>query len=424
MGTFWILVIVMVAIAAVLNQPALLMPVALLIGAVGLGKAWSVRALRAVRAKRSLTSRSFVNDKVMVKVDVTNTGRLPVVWLRLHDSTPAELSPQRLDQAISLKPLERRQFEYIVQTNKRGFYEIGPLTVQSGDVLGLSAMEGMHVVGTSPLLVYPRIMSLERAGIPSRMPLGGLRQRQPLVEDPSLMRGKRDYAVGDSLRRVDWKASAATGRLQVKMFESSVALEVMIFLDLNGDDYARMTRLDSLELAIVVAASAANEMVKRRQPVGLATNGVLEERFIQAAALPEGIASRASIASAGEGGSDRIRTADVHALLPRKGRAHFMRMLEILAGIRSVQMRPIRTVLEREIGRLAWGTTLVIITGSVDEALFDALFRAKRAGLSPVLTLCGHGVDIDPIRRTAKAFGIAVCRVRAEGDVRQLTFTD
>jgi uncharacterized protein (DUF58 family) len=421
MSNFWILIVALVAIAAVLNQAALLMPVFLLLAAAGVGKAWSVRALRAVQAKRTMTARSFMNDKVTVSVDIANTSRLPLAWLRLHDSTPSELSPQRLDQAISLKPLERRQFEYIVQTNKRGFYELGPLTVQSGDVLGLSEMDGRHVVGKSPLVVYPKIVSLEHAGIPSRMPLGGIRQRQPLFEDPSLMRGKRDYVVGDSFRRVDWKASAAAGRLQVKMFESSVALEAMIFLDLDGNAYARMTRLDSLELAIVIAASVANELVKQRQPVGLATNGVLDEKFIRAAAMPEGIAAMPIV----QGGSDgRAREAAVRALLPRKGRAHFMRMLEVLAGIKPVQMRPIRAMIERDAGRLAWGTTLVIITGAVDDALFDVLFRARRAGLSPVLILCGLGVDLHRIRNTAKAFGIAVHYVRTEGDVRLLRFVD
>lgn len=419
MSSFWILIIVLIVIAAVLNQPALLTPVLLLLVAAGLGKAWSVRALRAVRAKRTMAARSFMNDKVVVSVDVANTGRLPVVWLRLHDSTPVELSPQRLDQAVSLKPLERRHFEYIVQTNKRGFYEVGPLTIQSGDVLGLSNMDGQQAVGKSPLLVYPKIVSLEHADIPSRMPLGGVRQRQPLFEDPSLMRGKRDYVVGDSLRRVDWKASAATGRLQVKMFESSVALEAMIFLDLNGDDYARMTRLDSLELAIVIAASVANEVVKQRQPVGLATNGVLEEKFLLAAALPDGIAIVPM-----DRAQDRAHGAGVRALLPRKGRAHFMRMLEVLAGIKPVQMHPIREVIEREAGRLAWGTTLVIITGAVDDALFDVLFRARRAGLSPVLIMCGLGVDLPRIRNKARVFGIAVHYVRTEGDVRLLRFVD
>ena len=55
--------------------------------------------------------------------------------------------------------------------------------------------------------------SLTSLSLPSHSPLGTLRHTQPIFEDPSRVTGKRDYISGDSLRRVDWKATAATGRL-------------------------------------------------------------------------------------------------------------------------------------------------------------------------------------------------------------------
>ena len=87
------------------------------------------------------------------------------------------------------------------------------------------------------------------------------------------MRGKRDYVASDSLRRMNWKASASTGRLQIKQFEPSIALQTEIFLNLNASEYVTKHRIDATELAIVVAASLANWAVIQKQAVGLTTNG-------------------------------------------------------------------------------------------------------------------------------------------------------
>ena len=67
--------------------------------------------------------------------------------------------------------------------------------------------------------------------------------------------------AGDSLRSVDWKASATVGRLQVKLYEPSIALEIAIFLDLSFSGYKPQSRIDATELAIVIAASLASWIV-------------------------------------------------------------------------------------------------------------------------------------------------------------------
>src|SRR3972149_2468824 len=74
-----------------------------------------------------------------------------------------------------------------------------------------------------------------RAGGPSppQSPMGNLPPPQPIFEDPSRVIGKRDYVAGDSLQRVDWKATAVVGRLQVKQYQPSTARETLIVLSLT-----------------------------------------------------------------------------------------------------------------------------------------------------------------------------------------------
>ena len=101
----------------------------------------------------------------------------------------------------------------------------------SGDVFGLTGGETRRLQSDS-LTVYPKIVPLTRVVLPTQSPMGTLRHHQPIFEDPSRIFGKREYVSGDSLRRVDWKSTASTGHLQVKLFEPSIALETVIFLDL------------------------------------------------------------------------------------------------------------------------------------------------------------------------------------------------
>jgi uncharacterized protein (DUF58 family) len=177
--------------------------------------------------------------------------------------------------------------------------------------------------------------------------------------------------------------------LQVKQFEPSIALETAIFLNLNADEYEQRTRLDATELAIVIAASLANWIISQRQSAGLSVNG----------ADPIGMEERPQ------------------ALPPRKGRAHLTRLLEVLARVRSIPTTPFVQQLQRETPRLPWGTTVILITGYLDDALFDEVFRARRAGLNVVLILCGTVKNLVEIQHRAKHFGIPVQHFARERDL-------
>src|SRR5262249_16103985 len=69
------------------------------------------------------------------------------------------------------------------------------------------------------------------------------------------------------------KSSASVGQLQVKVFEPSIALETFLILNLNAEDYYYRSRIDSTELAIVIAASISNWIVGKKQLVGMFVNG-------------------------------------------------------------------------------------------------------------------------------------------------------
>ncbi len=390
MNDFIILFLVVLAIiAAVLRADFVLSVIYILLGAYLAGRGWSQRALRAVTARRVFQNHLFYGEKSAVRLEMRNSGLLPVAWLQMHESLPVELTtPAFFRQVITLGPKENVQFTYTLEGRKRGYYALGPMMLYSGDVFGVTSGQQRRLE-RDYLTVYPRIIPLSRVRLPSRSPLGTLRHTLPIFEDPTRVMGKRDYVAGDSFRRVDWKATAATGRLQVKLFEPSIALETAIFLDLNAVDYEHRTRIDASELAIIVAASIANWVVAQRQAVGLATNGVDP---LQAGQPPA-------------------------AILPRRGRTHLMQVLEALARLQVGETFAFGQLLQQEGARLSWGTSLVLITPKMDDALFDGLFQARRSGLDIVLVPCGPVPGLSHIRQQADYFSFPLYHILNERDL-------
>lgn len=376
-GTYLFLIVLLLAVAAFMRDDFAVTLIYLLVGASALGLWWSRRALSRVTLSRTYTPWAFLGDKVNIRIHLRNKGWLPVLWLSIQESLPVGLSTvQAFEQVTTLGPREEIELGYTLGARKRGHYMVGPLFAASGDIFGLgkpARLEG----DKQYLTVYPKIIPLTSMDIPSHSPQGTLRHHQPIFEDPTRVFSKRDYVAGDSLRRVDWKSTATTGRLQVKLFEPSIAIETLIFLNLNADDYHYHSRINSTELAIVIAASVAAWVSGRKQTVGLRVNG-----------------------------KDPMVNAFPQYIPPRKGQAHLMRILEILARVEMTQDNPLAPIIREQRYHLPWGTSFLVITGGADDNLLEELYQARRGGLNTLLILAGKAVHAAEITRRAGNYGI------------------
>jgi uncharacterized protein (DUF58 family) len=389
-GTLLVLLVVLLLIAAWMRGDFALTLIYLVVGGLAAGFWWSRRTLTQVKTRRHFNTHAFLGEKIKVDLHVQNASWLPIPWLELRETLPVALAgPHSFRSVIHLPAQGDAKFEYSMDASKRGYYSVGPLFISAGDILGLSdalqtETEAEHVV------VYPRIVPFTSVDIPSRSPQGTMRHSMPLFEDPTRAFGKRGYVSGDSLRRIDWKASASTGRLQVKLFEPSIALETCIILNLNAEDYYYRSRIDSIELAIVIAASISNWIIEKKQMAGLTVNG-----------------------------RDPL-TADgrPQPLSPRKGKQHLMHLLETLARADAIGDSPLVPLLQQQRYQLAWGTTLIVITGQAGDDVLNELHQARREGQNAILILAGRdGVD-DAIRLRGKSLGIPVYFIATERDLQ------
>jgi uncharacterized protein (DUF58 family) len=334
----------------------------LILGSFLLGLWWNKRALQHIQIHRKFDDHAFLSEKIPVQLVIENKSILPILWIEIHESLPVNLrAGVSVKHVFSLASRGKKVFDYHLTAFKRGFYPVGPLVASSGDPLGLTQPTQIRYPADF-LTIYPRIIPLKALGLRSRSPFGTLKHRNPVFEDASRTIGKRNYEPGDSIRRIDWKSTAATGTLQVRLYEASIALDIALILDLHTENYDMHSLYDAAELSIVAAASLAAWGHQQGQSIGLFTNGIDPENG----------------------------TSPPQPLPPRKGSGHLIQLLENLARIQLGKLQPISLLIQNALADLPWGTTLVLISGGLDENTLKQLFQARKKGLNTMVLLCGH----------------------------------
>jgi uncharacterized protein (DUF58 family) len=351
-----------------------------------LTKAW-IGGLSAERESNRLSAE--IGDTVAVAVTVLNSGRLPVPWILMEDLVawpqvvngppPVRLIGKRMKISL-LRAGKRTTLLYQVQFQQRGYYQIGPVVLESGDLFGLHRR---YESATHPhfVLVYPRVAPLDGYDLASRRPIGEIRLTHRLYEDPTRLSGVRLYQPGDALNRVHWRATARTGALHSKTFEASAIAGATILLDFHVADYDRRHEPYRSELAVSAAASLANAVYLMGQQIGLATNGRDAAERIRTEGWRHDFRTRkAALASAAI--SDTNNRLAPLVVETRRGPEQLNRILETLARVELTDGLPFAQLLLEISARLPRDATVIAILSDVTLEIATALGALRRRGFS------------------------------------------
>lgn len=160
-----------------------------------------------------------------------------------------------------------RTLEFV--PSRRGYYVLDSFDVLVRDFLYTMTCS-QRGTGETCLYVYPYKRDVSRFDILYRRMQGELLARKALEEDPFAFRGMREYRPTDSMRQINWKSTAKTGKLLVNMYESSYDQEICILLD--GSCRYEAHKKEMQEMAISLASSVAAEMLRKGVPVSLQSN--------------------------------------------------------------------------------------------------------------------------------------------------------
>lgn len=355
--------LLLLIMAAIFRQPVLaIIGVGALLATFMLRLFWD-RAFGGLTYERRFSvRRARIGDEVEMELVVTNAKPIPVARLDIRETADSRVQIRgrelrkrivsheaTFDTLFSLGMYERSVQRYTLECTTRGWHRLGPADVSATESFGLTIREG-KLPEQDGFLVWPRMVPVLTPIIPARLPLGDAKPSAPLMEDPSRVAGVRPYQSGDSLRQINWRATARTAELQTRVNEQSADPVTMIFLDTENSAVWDAPVDDELELRIVVAASIARQLIDRRQAVGMASNApVLNKR--RRIVIP---ASRKT------------------GQLPR--------LLDGMAEINEGVGEPIEQLLTELNPKLPWGASLVLVTSNFSADVQRTLQRIARQG--------------------------------------------
>jgi uncharacterized protein (DUF58 family) len=361
----WIAVgLLLVALGFAVGEPVIAAVGFVIIVIGGIARYWHRHLWDRVQLVARLSERrAFSGEEVRLDVTLANRKLLPLPWFewRMAVAGPFDVPGEHLAAAAApgtswivrrgaMGWYEQQAWDFRLASHERGWFFVGPARVRSADLLGMfpSAKEfgdPYHVT------VYPRVFPIEDLGLPADRPFGERKGRNPIFEDPIRVAGLREYRPGDPLKRIDWKATARAGELQSRVYEPSSTQQLYLMVNIDTMEHPWEGYLkDELERIVSVSASIAVWAAGVRYSVGILANG----------AYPD---------------ADRpIRLA------PSRARDQLTRILDALAVIQPLTMGDLAGAIERESGRLAAGSTIVVVASLIPTRLAGAIARLAAEG--------------------------------------------
>jgi uncharacterized protein (DUF58 family) len=328
----------------------------------GIAWFWNRNAIKDVFYQRKLHyHRAFPDERIDCVFEVENRKLLPLGWLLTVDRWPVSVGPEDEDVISTAQSPEEGVIRFVLamrwyhrirrkiplRFRTRGIYMVGPSRAISGDPFGVFETR-KEITGTQKLVVFPKVDQLEEIALKPEDPFGSTRTTRRLFEDISRPMGVRDYRPEDGFRRIHWPATARVGQLQTRVFQPISGLDLIVCLNVaTFDPHWLGVKPELMEALVSKAASIAYHTFSLGYRVGLISNG--------------------GIAYAGR----------AFRVPPGRSPKQLPILLEALAGVSPVVIAPFSRFLMSQAPNLEYGSTLIVVTGVMTEALTESLLRLK-----------------------------------------------
>ncbi|MEX2315607.1 MAG: DUF58 domain-containing protein [Pirellulales bacterium] len=412
----WIVITAfLIVFAILLNLGLMAYALYTLLGAILLSRFLADRwSGHLVATRHTNRDRVKIGDTVAVVILLENRSWLPIPWLLLEDLLPRralihnppnlQVTGRRL-QLASFRGRAQKTITYQLKCHCRGYYQLGPLVAETGDVFGLYRR---YRVLSAPrfLLVYPDVVPLTGFDIASRRPIGEVRMSHRLFEDPTRIAGVRAYQSGDPMNRIHWRATAGTGVLHSKVYEPSTVAGATILLDFHQQSFDPQDEPVRSELAVTAAASIAGAIAEMGQQVGLITNGRdAVDRIRREGWSHEQLRTRREAQAAGmRDTSDRLQPVIVPT---RRSNAQLGQILETLARVEKTDGLNVPQLVRETASRMPQSATVIAILTKVTPETAIALGGLRRRGMMVMAIVNVH----DPYELARVAAPLAAERI-------------
>ncbi len=240
---------------------------------------WNVKLKAELEFSKN---RAVEGEKVVLQERIINRKILPIPmlyfkfkvsrYLKFDDSEQREVTDyfnrSELFSMLMYQKITRR-LPFIC--GRRGVYDIKTAyLVGSGLLLTEEYLE--EIATDTRLIVYPKCVNLKLFQHRFETLFGDIATQRFMNEDPFAFRGIREYNSTDSMRKVNWKASAKTLDWKVNLYEYTVQQKVELYVNLQWQNL--ISEREVLEESIRLAKTFAWRFYQMGLSVNLYTNGL------------------------------------------------------------------------------------------------------------------------------------------------------
>jgi uncharacterized protein (DUF58 family) len=369
-----------------------------LMGLVGLGGLllvaflWARALALGARGERRLHYAAVqVGDELEEHIALDNATRLPMLWAEFVDRS--DIPGYTVASVRSTGTRSAIHWRTHTLCARRGVFTLGPWELLLGDPFDFFLVRHTYT-HRQELLVYPPLAALPADLTPLNSTLGDYRRlRQPLRAETINAISTRAYHPGDPLRHLHWPTIARREALFTRVFEPEASSRIWLVLDLDRAAHCGAGDDATEEAMVVLAASLAEQLLRRRLTVGLLA-----------------------------------RTEALNVVRPQAGVIHLWQFLRALAPLHPTCDLPLARTLTEAQSLFSARDLVIIVTPSLVPDWLRSLhqFPARgRAGAEVVLldaaSFGGQG-NAQACAASLRALGVPTQIVR-RGDVRPLPAT-
>ncbi len=330
------------------------------------------------------TEEVFEGEDIFIYEEITNGKTMPVPYAKVDTSLPSGLlfriteydhgKPKdsmrsHVASVFVIKSREKIRRRWRVNCKTRGVYSIGGAVVVANDLFGMHPISKGFACEPKPentVVVLPRPVDLDEHFTSSYYHSGDVITNHSLLTDPLLIEGTREYTVHDPMNRINWKSTAAHGKLMVNRESMTRRHRFNILLNMNSRDIERDVSMPSdpgsVEFAITVCASILDRISAENVPVRIIANTPPEAVSEEFRADEEGVGHDILFTPAFEGKRDMITA------------------LRMLAGIRTEMSCPVERMLDFVLEHkdvFAESGNLIVVSAYISERMI--VFHDKMA---------------------------------------------
>ncbi len=325
-----------------------------------------LKLLRAVAVSKLVYTRefseksAFAGDYVYMTETVYNRTLFPLFFvdiegylyrgLSIDERGPGEKEMQHFVSRVHLLPFMQIKRTHKITCHRRGVYTLDSVSVfANGSPINFSA--------PISITVYPEILQNSPALPAVTTAVGEHITSRALISDPFSLSGIRDYRYGDTMRQINYKATArsaySTSPIKVNSYDfcRNYSFVVCLNFHVRWDKLMSLTAYERImESGLSISATALAAAEKAGGRIGFAANCEC-------------------------GGKERFLTYKMNS-----GKHHFLDIMEGMAKIKPEDGMSFSALLSHYVSLNTENTQYILVTSYVDANIGEKMELLRRAG--------------------------------------------